>query len=49
MTAREQIRHYLMREDGFDLVNCEEAEKEDGKCLGVNGIRACLSCQYRKK
>lgn len=49
VTAREQIRHYLMREDGFDLVNCEEAEKKDGKCLGVKGIRVCLSCRYRKK
>lgn len=33
--AREIIRHYLARAEGFDLVNCEEAFKKWNLCDGV--------------
>lgn len=33
--AREVIRHYLARGEGFDLVNCEHAFKMCGYCEGV--------------
>lgn len=33
--AREVIRHYLERAEGFNLVNCEETVKQWDKCLGI--------------
>ena len=32
--AREIIRNYLKKAEGFDLVNCEEAVKTNGGCDG---------------
>lgn len=34
IAAREVIRHYLRRSEGFDLVNCETAAKISGRCEG---------------
>lgn len=45
--AREVIRNYLARGKGFDLVNCEEAIKINGKCEGVSVEWApCKNCQF---
>ena len=45
--AREVIRHYLARSQGFDLVNCEEAAKIEHRCLGVDVNWApCPICPY---
>ena len=52
--AREVIRHYLRRGEGFDLVNCEHAPKfiinDKHICDGVHTINGlcepCLSCRY---
>lgn len=47
--AREIIRHYLARGEGFDLVNCEEAIKEFGYCEGFTEEWApCKACQFYK-
>ena len=47
--AREVIRHYLARGEGFDLVNCEHAFKMCGYCEGVAAIWApCEKCQFFK-
>ena len=48
--AREVIRHYLQRAEGFDLVNCEEAVKQWYKCRGIPDdlyqITPCRHCIY---
>ena len=47
--AREIIRGYLARAEGFDLVNCEEAPKIFNYCEGVGVEWApCETCQYYK-
>ena len=47
--AREVIRHYLARGEGFDLVNCEHAFKMCGYCEGVAVDWApCEKCQFFK-
>lgn len=48
--AREVIRHYLARAEGFDLVNCEEAVKMFDYCEGVaaDGV-PCAKCQFFKE
>ena len=47
--AREIIRGYLARAEGFDLVNCEEAPKIFGYCEGINVEWApCKQCQFYK-
>lgn len=48
--AREVIRHYLARGEGFDLVNCEEAVKMFGRCEGVPAAWApCQKCEFFKE
>ena len=48
--AREIIRHYLARSDGFDLVNCEEAPKIFSMCEGVAAEGSpCHDCKYNIK
>lgn len=51
--AQEIIRHYLARGPGFDLVNCEEAPKEFGYCIGYDqSFAPCKNCEFyegRKK
>lgn len=48
--AREIIRHYLARAEDFDLVNCEEAEKENHHCLGVDVSWApCSICAFHNR
>ena len=48
--AREVIRHYLARAEGFDLVNCEEAVKMFGRCEGVPVDWApCKKCEFFKE
>lgn len=48
--AREVIRHYLARAEGFDLVNCEEAVKMFGHCEGVLETWApCQKCEFFKE
>ncbi len=51
--AREIIRHYLSRADGFDLVNCEEALKMFGACEGVPEevfpASPCRKCEFYKE
>ena len=48
--AREVIRHYLARGEGFDLVNCEEAVKMFGRCEGVPAAWApCKKCEFFKE
>lgn len=48
--AREVIRHYLARGEGFDLVNCEEAVKMFGRCEGVPAAWApCQKCEFSKR
>lgn len=46
--AREVIRHYLARAEGFDLVNCEEAPKVFNKCEGYPDCdyAPCGQCAY---
>ena len=48
--AREVIRNYLERAEGFNLVNCEEAVKQWDKCLGIPKeiypYAPCENCQY---
>lgn len=46
--AREVIRHYLARAEGFDLVNCEEALKVFDKCDGFQDWESvpCRHCSY---
>lgn len=50
--AREVIRHYLARTEGFDLVNCEEAFKQWNVCDGVAADvmlnSPCPNCQFYK-
>ena len=47
--AREIVRGYLARAEGFDLVNCEEAPKIFNYCEGVGVEWApCATCQYYK-
>ena len=47
--AREIIRHYLRRGQGFDLVNCEEAVKIFDTCEGYNlPWTPCRSCPFYK-
>lgn len=47
--AREIIRHYLRRENTFDLVNCEESPKIFGKCEGYDfDWTPCRQCQFYK-
>lgn len=50
--AREIIRNYLSRADGFDLVNCEEALKISGACEGVPEevfpAAPCKTCGFYK-
>lgn len=48
--AREIIRHYLRRGQGFDLVNCEEAVKIFDTCEGYKlPWTPCRSCPFYKK
>ena len=51
--AREIIRNYLSRADGFDLVNCEEALKMFGACEGVPEevfpASPCRKCEFYKE
>lgn len=48
--AREVIRYYLARGEGFDLVNCEEAVKMFGYCEGVPAAWApCRNCEFFKE
>lgn len=52
--AREVIRQYLSRADGFNLVNCEDAPHMTDGCLGVEindasgafGFIPCNKCKY---
>lgn len=47
--ARELIRHYLARGQGFDLVNCEEASKIFGYCEGFReDWTPCKRCEFFK-
>lgn len=50
--AREVIRHYLARAEGFDLVNCEEAFKQwnvcDGVAADVMSNSPCSKCKFYK-
>lgn len=47
--AREIIRRYLERGEGFNLSNCEMALKTYGCCEGVQEESApCSSCMYYK-
>lgn len=45
--AREAIRHYLARSPGFDLVNCEEANRAFDKCAGYPeyDFAPCRDCE----
>lgn len=46
--AREILRHYLSKNEFFNLVNCEEAVKIANYCEGVANLEAkmtpCISC-----
>ena len=46
--AREIIRHYLRRSEGFDLSKCEYAAKIFNRCDGYPGIpeTPCNRCQF---
>jgi len=49
--AREIIRNYLARAEGFDLVNCEEAPKIFDRCEGFPDHPAapCRECKYYQR
>lgn len=49
--AREIIRHYLARAEGFDLENCEQAPKIFGSCEGFPDYPAapCRNCEYYQR